>query len=168
MIPRFKFYFYPFLYNLEKRGCCRLYDLGNYIAKYLKLTHEDINVRTKGGRTTQHLSRLNYCASYLKKMKLVESLSPGAYKITPRGREVLAEFGADLTLDDLRNIPEYLATQINATNDSFVYIKPHVRGGKKISAYVSKKTNFTKSNPNIEKGVSDSYRDSLKKNNDSQ
>ena len=162
MIPSFKYYFYPFLSNLERRGCCRLYDIGRYIAVDLGLQPYDLKELTKGGKTTKHQSRLNYCASYLKKMKLVEPFSSGSYCITERGREVLSEFGKELTLDNLRNLPEYIATQINATNDNFVYIKPHIRGGKKINAYVSNKKNFKTKNPNVELNISESFRESLK------
>ena len=119
MIPSFKYYFFPFLNNLDKRGSCRLYDLGRFVAEDLKLKPSDMQERTKGGKMTKHQSRVNYCASYLKKMKMVESISYGSYSITLRGKDVLDEFGKDLTLDDLRNLPEFIATQINATNDDY-------------------------------------------------
>lgn len=167
MIPSFKYYFFPFLNNLDKRGLCRLYELGRFIANDLKLKPSDIQERTKGGKISKHQSRLNYCASYLKRMKLVESLSLGSYSITLRGKDVLDEFGEDLTLDDLRNLPEFIATQINATNEDFVYVRPHIRGGKKISAYVAHKNNFKSKNPNIELEVSESFRRKLKSDNKS-
>lgn len=91
-------------------------------------------------------------------MKLVESVSAGAYIITKRGEEVLKEYGAKMTLSDLRNLPEFIATQINATNDDFVYVKPHIRGGKKISAYVCNKKNLKSKNPNIEHDLTASFR----------
>lgn len=158
MIPPFKFYFYPFLNILYQKGCCRLYDLSNYIANFLKLTREDRQELTKSGKVKKHTSRVNYCASYLKRMKLVESVSAGAYIITKRGEEVLKEYGAKMTLSDLRNLPEYIATQINATNDDFVYVKPHIRGGKKISAYVCNKKSLKAKNPNIEHNLTASFR----------
>ncbi len=167
MIPSFKYYFFPFLNNLEKRGACRLYDLGRFIANDLKLTSLDIQELTKGGKLTKHQSRLNYCASYLKKMKLVESFSSGSYTITLRGKDVLKEFGPSMTLDDLRNLPEFIATQINATNDDFVYVKPHIRGGRKISAYVARKNSFKSKNPNVELEFSESYRKKLKSDSQS-
>lgn len=166
MIPAFKYYFHPFLNNLDKRGACRLYDIGRFVAADLGIKPSDMRELTKGGKTTKHQSRLNYCASYLKKMKLVETFSSGSYTITSRGKEVLKEFGADLTLDDLRNLPEFIATQINATNDDFVYVKPHTRRGRKISAYVARKTNFNSQNPNVELNISESYREKLKSEND--
>lgn len=167
MIPSFKYYFYPFLKNLEQRGACRLYDLGRSIATDLGLSPSDLKEPTKGGKNTKHHSRLNYCASYLKKMKLVDTVSSGLYTITSRGKDVLNEFGEDMTLDDLRNLPEFIATQINATNDDFVYVKPHIRSGKKISAYVAHKSNFNSKNPNVEIEFSESYREKLKSERES-
>lgn len=168
MVPPFKFYFYPFLNNLDKRGCCRLSDVANYIAKDIKLSKQDQQEMTRGGGVTKHLSRVNYCASYLKKMGLVESLSLGAYNITSRGKQILEEFGNKLTLNDLRNLPEFIATQVNESNVDYVYIKPHMRGDKLISAYFSKKDNVKSKNPNIEMGIIDTYREKLKNIKDDQ
>lgn len=162
MIPLFKYYFYPFLSNLKERGSCRLYDLGNFIAQDLKMNQNDKVELTKGGKITKHQSRLNYCASYLKKMKLVETFSSGSYSITKRGEEVLEEFGNKLTLDDLRNLPEFLSTQISATNDDYVYVRAHTRGGKIINPYIANKKNLKKKNPNIEADVSEQFRKNLK------
>ncbi len=89
MTPKFKYYFYPFLYNLKERETCRLYDLTRYIGQDLKLTDGDLEEYTKGGRVTKHSSRVNYCASYLKKMGLVETFSAGTYQITSVGRKYL-------------------------------------------------------------------------------
>ena len=118
MIPLFKYYFYPFLSNLKERGSCRLYDLGNFIAQDLKMNQNDKVELTKGGKITKHQSRLNYCASYLKKMKLVETFSSGSYSITKRGEEVLEEFGNKLTLDDL----------IDAYKNKLIYIEEYKKG----------------------------------------
>lgn len=90
---------------------------------------------------------------------LIDTFSSSSYTITSRGKDVLNEFGEDMTLDDLRNLPEFIATQINATNDDFVYVKPHIRSGKKISAYVAHKSNFNSKNSNVEIEFSESYRE---------
>lgn len=161
MIPKFKYYFYPFLSNLEKRDTCRLFDLARYISQDLKLTGNDLSEYTKSGRVTKHSSRVNYCASYLKRMGLVEAFSVGAYKITERGREILEKYGKGLTLDSLRELPEYIATQINADNTDVVYVKPHKRGNKMIGPYICNKNLLKKKNPNIEKGIAESFRESL-------
>ena len=161
MIPKFKYYFHPFLFNLKERGTCRLYDLTRYIGQDLKLTDSDLGEYTKGGRVTKHSSRVNYCASYLKKMGLVETFSAGAYQITQRGLEVLEKYGEKLTLESLRELPEFIATQVNASNTDVVYVKPHKRGNKMIGPYICNKNLLKSKNPNIVHSVSESYRESL-------
>lgn len=163
MIPPFKYYFYPFLSILKDKGQCRLYDLFGYIAKELNLTSDDIKELTKGGRTTKHHSRVNYCAAYLKKMGFVVADSPGAYRITDRGIQILNEFGIKLTLSDLRNLPEFLATQVNAENKDVVFVKPHItKSGKFVNAYICNKKQLRKQNPNIAKEVTETFRKTIK------
>ena len=161
MIPAFKFYFGHFLSILREKGCCRLYDLSRYIALSLNLTEDDVKDMTKGGRVIKHSSRVNYCAAYLKKMNLVVSYTSGAYNITERGIEVLDEFGKDLTLDDIRNLPEFIVTQVSAESKDIVYIKSHMKGDKLVSAYVCKREQLSKQNPNIEAEILSDYRSKI-------
>lgn len=149
MIPKFKEYFAPFLFILRKKGDCRLYDLARYIAEYLKLSPDDLSVKTNGGKITKHSSRVNYCASYLKKMRYVENYSKGVYRISQKGLDLLDELGCDFTLDELRDRPEYVFTQIGKDKSDLVYVKSHFRGGKKISPYICKRTQLKECNPNI-------------------
>ena len=161
MIPKFSFYFYPFLKNLDIRESCRLFDLCKYVGEDLQLTTSDLNEYTKGGKVKRHISRMNYCASYLKKMGLVENFSMGSYRITEKGRKILEKFGDKLSLSQLRELPEFIATQINAYNTDAVYVKPHKRGHKMIGPYICNKNLLRSKNPNIMPSVSDAYRESL-------
>ena len=161
MIPKFKFYFYPFLKNLAERESCRLYDLARLVAKDLGLNADDLSETTKSGRQSKHCSRVNYCASYLKKMKLVEAFSTGSYKITQRGKDILRKYGTNLTLSDLRELPEYLATQINANNTDIVYVQSHKRGDKIIGPYTCNKKMLNAKNPNIVSEIPNNYRKDL-------
>lgn len=97
----------------------------------------------------------------LKKMKLVETFSVGAYKITSKGREVLQKYGEKLTLENLRELPEFIATQINVENIDVVYVKSHKRGNKVIGPYICNKNLLKNKNPNIERSVTESFRESL-------
>ncbi len=166
MIPKFTFYFYPFLKNLNLRGACRLFDLCKYVGEDLNLTAVDLNERTKGGNVTKHNSRMNYCASYLKRMRLVENFSTGSYRITEEGRRVLEKFGKKLTLAQLRELPEFIATQINVNNTDVVYVKPHMRGNKYIAPYICSKKVLNSKNKNIEQNVIESFRVSRNKDNE--
>ena len=161
MVPKFSSYFYPFLKNLYLRGSCRLFDLCRYVGEDLQLSSADLNECTKGGRVKKHISRMNYCASYLKRMELVENFSTGSYRITEKGRDILEKFGDKLSLSHLRELPEFIATQINAYNTDAVYVKPHFRGGKYIAPYVCSKKNLNSKNENIEQTITDSFRGTL-------
>lgn len=161
MIPKFSLYFYPFLKNLDIRERCRLFDLCKYVGEDLQLTTADLNEYTKGGKVKRHISRMNYCASYLKKMGLVENFSMGSYRITEKGRKILEKFGDKLSLSQLRELPEFIATQINAYNTDAVYVKPHIRGGKYIAPYVCSKKHLKSKNANIEQTITDSFRETL-------
>lgn len=149
MIPKFKEYFAPFLFILKKKGDCRLYDLTYYIAEYFKLSPEDLRTKTNGGKVTKHSSRVNYCAAYLKKMGYVENYSVGVYRISQKGINLLSELGHHFTLDELRNRPEYIYTQIGKDKSDIVYVKSHFKGGKKISPYICKKKQLKIDNPNV-------------------
>ena len=155
MIPKFKFYFSPFLKSLAEHSPIRLCDLSTLIANELKISHSDLEEKTKGGKISKHSSRINYCAAYLKKMGLVESVSQGVYKISDRGIEVLAELNTQFTLDDLRALPEFIKSQVNPNNSNIVYVKQHIRGKKIIKPYFCNKVNLKAQNPNIEQCITE-------------
>ena len=54
-------------------------------------------------------------------MKLVKSYSC-YYVITERDKEILKEYDSLLTISELRNLPEFIFTQINVTKDDYVYV----------------------------------------------
>ena len=155
MLPKFKFYFSPFLKSLAEHSPIRLCDLSTLIANELKISHSDLEEKTKGGKISKHSSRINYCAAYLKKMGLVESVSQGVYKISDRGIEVLAELNTQFTLDDLRALPEFIKSQVNPNNSNIVYVKQHIRGKKIIKPYFCNKVNLKAQNPNIEQCITE-------------
>ena len=116
MVPPFKLYFYPFLLCLSQRGYVKLSDISLFIIEYFKLDDTDLSEMTKKGSNLKHISRVNYCASYLKKLNLVESKIKGVYYITPKGKIILKERGESFTRDDLRMLPEYIDMQVNKEN----------------------------------------------------
>lgn len=99
-------------------------------------------------------------------MGLVESFSVGSYKITNKGKTVLEKYGKNLTLDSLRELPEFIATQANLNNKDLVYVKPHIRGSKIISPYICNRKLLNKKNPNVECTIIDSYRSLLVEKNE--
>ena len=136
MVPGFKLYFYPFLLCLLQNEKARLSDISLFIIKYFDLKESDLAEMTKQGKTSKHISRVNYCASYLKRLGLVENIRIGIYAITQKGKDILIEKGEKLTRDDLRVLPEYIEMQVNRKNDNMVFVEGHYnRIGKFIPGY---------------------------------
>lgn len=145
MIPPFKLYFYPFLLCLSNKKEVRLGVISLFVAQYFKLDKNDLSEMTKKGSSTKHLSRMNYCASYLKKLGLVKSNKTGIYSITNKGMSILIEKGDKLTRDDFKTLPEYINMQINLDNPDAVYIKEHYnKKGRLIPAYWCNINNISK------------------------
>lgn len=145
MVPPFKLYFYPFLLCLSQRGYVKLSDISLFIIEYFKLDDTDLSEMTKKGSNLKHISRVNYCASYLKKLNLVESKIKGVYYITPKGKIILKERGESFTRDDLRMLPEYIDMQVNKENKNMVFVDSHYnRMGKFIPSYWCDKKNLSK------------------------
>lgn len=91
MTPGFKLYFYPFLLCLTQNEKVRLSDISLFIIKYFDLSDSDLSEMTKQGKSSKHISRVNYCASYLKRLGLVDNKPVGVYTITPKGKKIFLE-----------------------------------------------------------------------------
>ena len=154
MIPAFKLYFYPFLLCLNDDVEKTLARIAMFIADYFCLNEQDLCERTKRNSNTKHMSRINYCASYLKRLELVSSKSKGKYSITDKGKALLEKKGDSLTRDDLRFFPEYASMQNKRTSLDMVYVKEHYsKEGKIIPGYWCNIKNISKKNR--EKAITD-------------
>ncbi|MBV8632487.1 MAG: restriction endonuclease [Silvibacterium sp.] len=78
-----------------------------YVQTQFDLTEEDLTDRLPNGRT-RLMDRVLWAITYLRKARLIESISRGVFKITERGKTLLAEKPRDLTAKDLERYPEYL------------------------------------------------------------
>lgn len=154
MIPAFKLYFYPFLLCLNDDEEKTLTRIAMFIADYFHLSNKDLNERTKRNSNTKHMSRVNYCASYLKRLDLVSSEKRGFYYITEKGKALLNQKGDSLTRDDLRFLPEYASMQNKRFSPDMVYVKEHYsKDGKIIPGYWCNIKNISKKNR--EKAITD-------------
>lgn len=145
MIPPFSDYFYPFLLIVKKNKEIKLSSVASGIAAHFNLTGDDVKVRTQGGRTTKHESRVNYCASYLKKMGLVTSSGYGVYNITNQGIDVLNKFGRKLSFSDLKTLPGYINVIASRNKGKdVVLIEAHTRNGSFVPPYFISKDKIGK------------------------
>ena len=105
MVPAFEKFLYPFLLFL-KDGEISVKDLRIKLSEYFNLSDEDLQLRTKGGNTTQFNDRIGWARQYFRRAKFIDIPKYGIYRITQRGIEYLDNHN-DLTIDDLMQYPEY-------------------------------------------------------------
>lgn len=78
-----------------------------YVSTQFPLSEQDLSERLPNGRT-RLMDRVLWAITYLRKSKLIESVSWGVFRITDRGRALLAETPKTIGLKDLERYPEYL------------------------------------------------------------
>lgn len=137
MIQPFKYYFFPFLLSLKDKKTHKIKEISEFVGVFFKMSNEELSTLTKGGGVTKHNSRINYCASYLKRMGFVETETKVLYSITSRGIQLLKTYGDTLTLDSIRVIPEYLELQKGKSklDCNKILIAGHYKNGKYIPPY---------------------------------
>lgn len=108
MLPKFKNYFFPFLSSIQDGGVHSLNEIRGQVASLLKLTIDDLNEKTKGGRN-KHEDRIKWSVTYLKGLGLIKSVpnKKGHYHITQKGYLCLKEYGDKLDLNTLRDLEGY-------------------------------------------------------------
>jgi len=79
------------------------------IAKTFALTEADLEEMLPSGKQAKFVNRLAWAKSYLKQAGLLETTSRGVFRITARGRAVLAENPVRIDMKFLERFPEYLA-----------------------------------------------------------
>ena len=137
MIQPFKYYFLPFLLSLKDKKTHKIIEISEFVGVFFNMSSVELSSPTKGGGVTKHNSRINYCASYLKRMGFVETKTRGLYSITTKGLHLLKTYGDTLTLDSIKVIPEYLELQKGRSKlgSDRVLIEGHYKNGKYIPPY---------------------------------
>jgi restriction system protein len=90
------------------------------LASELSLSPEDLAVRLPSGTQTKFTNRVAWAKSHLKGAGLVESPRRGVYRLTDRGRQLLAENPPGISIAYLLRFPEYAAFRRVAATDGAV------------------------------------------------
>lgn len=106
-VPIFHEMLLPILQHVSDGQSHRPADTLVYVSQQFPLTEEDLSERLPNGRT-RLMDRVLWAITYLRKSKLIESVSWGVFRITDRGRVLLSEQPKSLGLKDLERYPEYL------------------------------------------------------------
>lgn len=80
----------------------------DFLAKELNLTEEDLREMLPSGTQFTFANRVGWAATYMKKAGLLEPTRRGYYRITERGRELLAKNPAVINVKLLEKYPEFL------------------------------------------------------------
>ena len=79
------------------------------MASQFQLTPEELAERLPSGKQTTFTNRVAWAKAHLKGARLVDSPRRGVYRLTDRGRAVLAENPASIGTAYLSRFPEYIA-----------------------------------------------------------
>ncbi len=112
MVPTFEKFLYPFLLSL-KDGELSINEMREKITDYFNLSEEDLQVRTKSGRSTQVNDRIGWARQYFRRALLIDIPKNGTYCLTQRGKDFLNKHPKNITIDDLMEIPEYAAYNVS-------------------------------------------------------
>ncbi|MEP6474106.1 MAG: restriction endonuclease [Gemmatimonadota bacterium] len=107
----------PVLKVLAEYGARPRRDITDAVARMFNLTDEERQKLLPSGKIPVILSRVGWALSYMKQARLVEPVKRGVYKLTDRGREVLASNVSSIDADYLERYPEFRDFQ-NRTRES--------------------------------------------------
>lgn len=119
-VPKFFEFFVPVLWALDQHSPIKAKDLREQVARYMKLTDEDMNEWLPSRRQLTYQNRIHWAITYLKNAGLVKNIKRGEYSITEQGHKSYTE---DADKIDLRYLERF---------DSFVKfhtVKPEEPSG---------------------------------------
>ncbi len=79
------------------------------LARHFDLTAEEVALRLPSGGQTKFVNRLAWAKAHLKAAGLIESPRRAVYRLTDRGRQILASHPAAINMAFLNQFPEYAA-----------------------------------------------------------
>ena len=106
-VPDFQTLMLPVLKAYGDGGERASADAVDPIAEQFHLTADELAERLPSGRQTRFRNRIAWAHGYLKQAGLLESPRRGRYRITARGREVLATNPARIDIAFLERYPEF-------------------------------------------------------------
>jgi restriction system protein len=107
-VPDFQTLMLPLLQSLRDGGSHSTQETIDAVAADLGLSETDVDEPMPSGKGPLFTNRLAWAKLHLKRAALIESERRGVYRITDRGRDVLRDPPARLTLSYLVRFPEYV------------------------------------------------------------
>lgn len=107
MVPDFQTLMRPLLASTEDGAEHNIADLRDTLAFEFALSEDDLAERIPSGRVTTMQNRVGWAATYLYRCKLIDRPKRAHYRITERGREVLAKNPERVDLSVLEQFEEF-------------------------------------------------------------
>jgi len=98
----------PLLHCISDGQEHSIQELVNDLAKQFSLTEEELNAVLPSGRQTVFYNRVGWARTYLAKAGLIEMTRRSYYRITERGKQVLARNPSRIDMKFLEQFPEYV------------------------------------------------------------
>ena len=108
-VPPFQEFFLPMLKLASDGADHSLKEAAEMFAKQFNLSGEDVNELLPSGRQTRFANRIAWTKTFLAKALVIELPSRGAFRITQRGRDLLATNPAKVDNNTLEQYPEFRA-----------------------------------------------------------
>lgn len=116
-MPTFQQLMLPLLRLSEDGEEHKLRDASTSLARALGLSDLELDELLPSGKQSRFSNRLAWARSYLKAAGLLENPAKGSFRITDRGRAVLAEAPISIDMKFLECFPEYQEFRTKKTSD---------------------------------------------------
>lgn len=117
-VPAFQELFLPILAYIADGKEHTKQDVAEHLSQQLQLTPEELSEILPSGKQTKFLNRIAWTRTYFGKALLVESTARGKFRITQRGRDLLATNPAVLNVKTLKQYPEFQTFHQGSNDDT--------------------------------------------------
>ena len=114
-VPKFAAFMKPMLVLASEQATCSISEALPIMADRLGLSDADLAERLPSKTQTRLYSRVTWAITYLTKSKLLLKPSRGCFQITERGKLVLDDNPASITVKYLEQFPEFLEFRYKKT-----------------------------------------------------
>lgn len=108
-VPPFQDLFLPFLYFSSDGHEHTKQEAAEYLAKHFSLTDSEVNELLPSGRQTKFMNRVAWTKTFLGKAMVIEATGRARFRITQRGRDLLASKPERVDNRTLNQYPEFRA-----------------------------------------------------------
>jgi restriction system protein len=108
MIPDYQTAMLPTLRSLEDGAIHRAGDIRDRVSLIFELTEDEARELVPSGRKTLFSDRISWAITYMKKAGFLETPKRAHYRITQRGKDLLARNPARIDLTVLATYPEFV------------------------------------------------------------